>query len=72
VTALCLVGLCAKIFPALQVLSVTFDPQNYAIALPPNSAVRVPLDIALLETVTGEWWQRVLYRYLGQVSMEGR
>jgi ABC-type amino acid transport substrate-binding protein len=59
-------------FPALQVLSVTFDPQNYAIALPPNSAVRVPLDIALLETVTSEWWQQVLYRYLGQVPREGR
>jgi ABC-type amino acid transport substrate-binding protein len=59
-------------FPALQVLNVTFDPQNYAIALPLNSALRVPFDVALLEAVTSEWWQQVLYRYLGQVSAEGR
>jgi ABC-type amino acid transport substrate-binding protein len=59
-------------FPTLQVLKVTFDPQNYAIALPPNSALRVPLDIALLEAVTSEWWQQVLYRYLGQASAEQR
>jgi ABC-type amino acid transport substrate-binding protein len=59
-------------FPTLQVLKVTFDPQNYAIALPPNSALRVPLDIALLEAVTSEWWQQVLYRYLGQASTEQR
>jgi ABC-type amino acid transport substrate-binding protein len=57
-----------KDFPALQVLKVTFDPQNYAIAVPLNSALRVPLDVALLETVTNEWWQQVLYRYLGQTS----
>jgi len=55
-------------FPTLQVLKVTFDPQNYAIAAPLNSALRVPLDVALLETVTNEWWQQVLYRYLGQTS----
>jgi ABC-type amino acid transport substrate-binding protein len=59
-------------FPTLQVLNVTFDPQNYAIALPLNSALRVPLDIALLEAVTSEWWQQVLYRYLGQGSAEAR
>jgi ABC-type amino acid transport substrate-binding protein len=53
-------------FPSLQVLAVTFDPQNYAIALPLNSELRVPLDVALLETITSEWWQQVLYRYLGQ------
>lgn len=58
-------------FPTLQVLKVTFDPQNYAIALPLNSELRLPLDVALLETVGSEWWQRVLYRYLGQSSAEG-
>jgi ABC-type amino acid transport substrate-binding protein len=57
-------------FPSLQVLSVTFDPQNYAIALPLNSDLRVPLDVALLGAVTSPWWQQVLYRYLGQVQPE--
>jgi ABC-type amino acid transport substrate-binding protein len=59
-------------FPTLQVLGLTFDRQNYAIALPPNSTLRVPLDVALLEAVTSEWWRQVLYRYLGQASAEAR
>ena len=58
-------------FPSLQVLNLTFDPQNYAIALPLNSALRLPLDIALLDAVTSEWWKQELYRYLGQVPVEG-
>jgi polar amino acid transport system substrate-binding protein len=32
-------------FSGLQILSVTFGHQNYAIALPPNSDLRVPLDM---------------------------
>ena len=59
-------------FPSLQVSRVTFDPQNYAIALPLNSALRLPLDVALLEAVSSEWWQQVMYRYLGEASSEGR
>jgi ABC-type amino acid transport substrate-binding protein len=59
-------------FSTLQVSKLIFDPQSYAIALPPNSALRVPLDIALLEAITGEWWHQVLYRYLGQASSEER
>jgi ABC-type amino acid transport substrate-binding protein len=57
-------------FPSLQVLSVTFEPQNYAIALPLNSELRVPLDVALLGAVSSPWWQQVLYRYLGQAQPE--
>jgi ABC-type amino acid transport substrate-binding protein len=60
-----------KDFPTLQVPKVTFDAQNYAIALPLNSELRVALDVALLEAVSGDWWQQVLYRYLGQTSAEG-
>jgi ABC-type amino acid transport substrate-binding protein len=59
-------------FPSLQVLTVTFDPQNYAIALPLTSALRVPLDVAMLEAVSNEWWQQVMYRYLGEAASEGR
>jgi ABC-type amino acid transport substrate-binding protein len=58
-------------FPSLQVLSVTFDAQNYAIALPVNSELRAPLDVGLLEAVTSDWWQQVLYRYLGQADRPG-
>jgi polar amino acid transport system substrate-binding protein len=53
-------------FSHLQVLPLTFDQQNYAIALPRSSTLRVPLDVALLENVDSEWWDEVLYRYLGQ------
>ena len=55
-------------FPTLRVLNVTFDPQNYAIALPLNSPLRAPLDVELLEAISGEWWQQVLYRYSVQAS----
>jgi ABC-type amino acid transport substrate-binding protein len=58
-------------FPRLQVLKVTFDPQNYAIALPLNSTLRLPLDVALLEALSSEWWQQVMYRYLGEAPSEG-
>ena len=57
-------------FSRLQVLRVTFDQQNYAVALPPDSMLRVPLDIALLADVDSEWWDQVLYRYLGMAEVE--
>jgi polar amino acid transport system substrate-binding protein len=56
-------------FPSLQVLGVTFDHQNSAIALPRNSALRVQLDTELLESVTTDWWEQTLYRYLGNVGV---
>jgi polar amino acid transport system substrate-binding protein len=56
-------------FASLQVLGVTLDQQNYAIALPSGSGLRSPLDIVLLESVTSEWWAQVLYRYLGQTVL---
>ena len=52
-------------FSGVQVLGVTFGQQNYAIALPSDSVLRIPLDIALLENASGEWWKQTLYRYLG-------
>ncbi len=55
-------------FSGLQVLGVTFDHQNYAIALPPNSTLRVPLDVAVLEAMTSDWWRQTLYRYLGSAA----
>ena len=56
-------------FANLQVLGVTLDQQNYAIALPSGSGLRSPLDIVLLENVTSEWWAQVLYRYLGRTAL---
>jgi ABC-type amino acid transport substrate-binding protein len=57
-------------FSAIRVLSVTFDRQNYAIALPLQSAMRGKLDVALLDSVHTEWWQQTLFRYLGSVGSD--
>jgi ABC-type amino acid transport substrate-binding protein len=59
-------------FSGLRVLAVTFDPQNYAIALPRDSHLRAPLDVALLESIKSEWWNKLLYQYLGASGAEAR
>ena len=47
-----------------RVLDVTFDNQNYGIALPMGSPLRQPLNLALLETIESEWWEQTLFQYL--------
>jgi polar amino acid transport system substrate-binding protein len=51
---------------SLEVLDATFDPQVYAIALPQGSALRVSIDLALLDTIRSDWWQETLFTYLGR------
>lgn len=50
----------------LRVLDITFDSQNYAIALPKGSALRQLLDAPLLEAIESDWWQQRLFEYLGK------
>jgi ABC-type amino acid transport substrate-binding protein len=50
---------------ALQLLDVTFESQNYAFPLPNGSALRKPINIALLKTIQSEWWKDAEFRYLG-------
>ena len=50
---------------SLQVLDATFDPQDYAIALPQGSKLRLPIDLALLDAVQSEWWRETVFSYLG-------
>ena len=53
-------------FPgAIHLLDAMFDPQNYAFMLPPDSPLRKPISITLLETLQGGWWEDVQIRYLG-------
>ena len=52
-------------FPELEVLPITLDSQNYAIALPLDHPMRVALDVMLLDTLRSEWWTRTRLRYLG-------
>ena len=55
-----------KFYGSLKVLDTIFDPQVYAIALPHGSQMRVPLNVALLEEVRGDWWRDTLNHYLGR------
>jgi ABC-type amino acid transport substrate-binding protein len=57
-------------FPELEVLPITLDSQNYAIALPLENSNRVALDVALLETLRSEWWAQTRLRYLGRDAAE--
>ncbi|MEI7839421.1 MAG: transporter substrate-binding domain-containing protein [Methylococcaceae bacterium] len=52
----------------LRVLPVTFEKQNYAIALPLNSPMRKQINHALLNKLSQPNWQSILYRYLGDAE----
>jgi polar amino acid transport system substrate-binding protein len=47
-------------------LDMTVDSQTYAIALPKGSPLREMLNVALLEEIESDWWQKTLFQYLGQ------
>jgi len=49
-----------------ELTEVTFEPQDYAIALRNDSALRKQINVALLEAEQSDWWKDVLFRYLGQ------
>ena len=50
---------------AIQVLPVSFNTQEYAIGLPPNSPLRKPLNEALLHFRASDSWDDLVFRYLG-------
>ena len=49
----------------VHVLPRTFEAQNYAIGLRPDSELREAVNRVLLKQITEPWWQDMLYRYLG-------
>ena len=49
----------------LRVLGLTFQPQEYAIALPRHSPLRKPINESLLRLRTEPGWDELLFRYLG-------
>jgi polar amino acid transport system substrate-binding protein len=51
---------------SIELADVTFEPQSYAIALPNDSALRKPINVALLEAEASNGWKDIFYRYLGQ------
>jgi ABC-type amino acid transport substrate-binding protein len=50
---------------SVQLIDATFDPQNYAFALPAGSPLRKPLNVAILQAAQSRWWDDTLFRYLG-------
>jgi len=52
----------------IRVLPVTFEKQNYAIAVPLNSSIRKQINYVLLNKLSQPNWQSILYRYLGDTE----
>ncbi len=50
----------------LDVLPIRFDPQEYMVALPPDSKWEDPINRALLRIRWSEQWKEIRYRYLGK------
>jgi polar amino acid transport system substrate-binding protein len=53
---------------SVELTDVTFEPQSYAIALRNDSALRKPINVALLEAEESDWWKDILFKYLGQAA----
>lgn len=51
---------------SIQVLPVSFNDQEYAIALQRESPLRKPLNTALLRFRASDSWDELVYRYLGE------
>jgi polar amino acid transport system substrate-binding protein len=51
---------------SLKVLDATFDLQVYAIALPRDSTLRMPINLAVIDVIRSDWWRAVLFSYLGR------
>ena len=50
---------------SIEVLDITFDEQSYAIVLPNNSSLRMPINRTLLAVIGTQWWQDLNAEYLG-------
>lgn len=51
---------------SIQVLPLSFNEQEYAIALQPDSPLRKPLNGVLLRYRASDAWDELVYRYLGE------
>ena len=50
---------------SITLVDATFEPQEYAFALPTNSQLRKTLDVAILDAIHSNWWEQTTFRYLG-------
>ena len=58
-----------KLDDGVKVLDKTFDPQDYAFALPNQSPWRKEINAALLRAIHGESWREAIYLYLGDAAV---
>jgi polar amino acid transport system substrate-binding protein len=49
----------------IRVVDTSFSSERYAIVLPKGSALRPMLDLATLDQIESDWWQRTLFLALG-------
>ncbi len=53
-------------FPAsIDLVDTTFEPQEYAFALPTDRPIRKRVNIAVLDALQSDWWKQTTIRYLG-------
>jgi polar amino acid transport system substrate-binding protein len=50
---------------SIELVDATFDPQEYAFAIPRNSPLRKVLDVPILDAIHSAWWTQTIFRYLG-------
>lgn len=51
---------------SLDMLDTVFAKQNYAIALPNDSLLRMPINLVMLELMHSQWWDDLNAKYLGK------
>lgn len=50
---------------SIELIDTTFETQEYAFALPGNSPLEKPLNVAILGAIESDWWQPTVFRYVG-------
>jgi polar amino acid transport system substrate-binding protein len=54
-----------KFSSTVELLDATFDPQNYAFVVPEGSPLRKQFNVAILDATHNDWWEQMLFNYLG-------
>ena len=50
---------------SVELIDTTFDPQEYAFAVPIDSPLERTINVAILGAVHSDWWEQTTFRYLG-------
>jgi ABC-type amino acid transport substrate-binding protein len=50
---------------SIELIDTTFDPQQYAFAMPNSGLLRNAVNVGVLDAIHSEWWEETTFRYLG-------